>query len=158
MCAHPIRNTFATLFISLLIGGCSVLDSSGNKQDRDLEIIVTCINLAPMDILTSKLDDSGLKVWNDKGLIYKSEITEEEWVALEFHKNALDELEHHYNGNMIDGFIWKVFIRDGARMDYVLLHETEFEQTNQLFLQVKELLPNKLAKEFIVRPVKSRKS
>lgn len=153
---YPIRISLAAFLLTLLIGGCSVLDFLSKKQDGDLEIIVTCINLAPMDILTCKLDESGLKVWDGKGLIYKSDITEEEWVKLESHKDALDELEHHYSGNMIDGFIWKAFIRDGANMDYVFLHETEFEQTNQLFLQVKELLPNKLAEEFVVRPVKGR--
>lgn len=141
------------LLLSLIFTSCGSFHQSNTSREA-LEIIVKQSNLAGMDMgLTYIIRSRRIEVWTDEGIVYRSNITEDEWVELEKHRKALEGLKMYYDANMIDGIVWKVVLRDQNTLNFVYLNNVGLPSTNRLFEQINRLLPEKLEKIYLLEPV-----
>ncbi|QNR25654.1 hypothetical protein [Croceimicrobium hydrocarbonivorans] len=148
---HIIVN-FSLLF-SLILTSCGSFHQSKTSREA-LEIVIQQINLVEMDTgLTYIIRSRRIEVWTDEGMVYSSDITEDELLELEKHRKVLEGLKMYYDANMIDGFVWKVVLRDQNTLNFVYLNNVGLPSTNRLFEQINRLLPEKLEKIYLLEPL-----
>ncbi|WP_421751002.1 hypothetical protein [Croceimicrobium sp.] len=142
-----------SLLLSMIFTSCGSFHQSKTSREA-LEISIKQINLAGKDLgLTYIIRSRRIEEWTDEGMIYSSNITEDEWGELEKHRDALKGLKMYYDANMIDGFVWKVVLRDQNTLNFVYLNNVGLPSTNRLFEQINRLLPEKLEKIYLLEPL-----
>jgi|GEM_PF-6716165 len=135
--------------VLILLTGCKVITTTSGSRNSDIEIVVSYSNLAASQNTVYKLEGNFLRVWTDNDLAYESNISEEDWLNLIAHKDALSGLSLYYDSNEIDGFVWEIMIRSEGDFNFVYLNNVCFKETNALFSAINGLLPNRVERILI---------